>query len=292
MEKTARARRIVICVAGMPRSGTSLVTQLLHRCGLNLGPPEQLMSASINNTDGFWENLRFVRLNERLLAASGGTWFAPPATLRPTPEITAQAKLIVAQFEGHESWVWKDPRNAITLPFWKTLLPSMRVLVCVRHPAETAASLAASTMIPRTWPFYWSVTRPDSPIQLNHPLHKDASRFHQRLWGAARTSMSMQRRLALIHEVGLELWRVYNMSILEETSAGDRLVTHYEAMLTKPRAELERILTFAGIHISSDVLDNVVRVVSPRLRHQQTDSPKLNRELAELYGQLCREAQS
>src|SRR6185436_9852180 len=83
MAKTARARWIVICVAGMPRSGTSLVTQLLHRCGLNIGPPEQLMPASINNTDGYWENLRFVRLNERLLAASGGTWFAPPATLRP-----------------------------------------------------------------------------------------------------------------------------------------------------------------------------------------------------------------
>ena len=65
----------MICVAGMPRSGTSMITQLLHRCGVNLGPPEQLMPASINNTDGFWENLRFVRLNERLLAASGGRLF-------------------------------------------------------------------------------------------------------------------------------------------------------------------------------------------------------------------------
>ena len=89
--------------------------------------------------------------------------------------------------------------------------------------------------------------------------------------------MSTQRRRALIHEVGLELWRVYNTSILEETSAGDRLVTHYEAMLTKPRAELERILTFAGIHVSSDVLDEAVRVVSPRLRHQRADSAKLDR---------------
>lgn len=239
------------------------------------------MSASVNNTDGFWENMRFVQLNERLLAVSGGTWFAPPATLRPTPEITAEAKSIVAQFEGRESWGWKDPRNAITLPFWKTLLPSMKVLVCVRHPAETAASLAASTMVPRSWPFYWSVTRPDSPIRLKQ---------HQRLWGAVRTSMSMQKRLALIHEVGLELWRVYNTSILEETSAGDRLVTHYEAMLAKPHAELERILTFAGIPVSSGVLDEVVRVVSPRLRHQRTDSTKLNHELAELYGQLCLEA--
>lgn len=276
----------MICVTGMPRSGTSLVTQLLHRCGLHLGPPEQLMPASINNTDGYWENLAFVRLNERLLAASGGTWFAPPATLRPTPEITAEAKSMLSRFEAQEPWAWKDPRNALTLPFWKTLLPSMKVLVCIRHPVETASSLVASTLIPRSWPFYWSVTRPDSSIH----LRDGASRLHQRMWGAARTSMSIRRRLDLVHEVGLELWRIYNARILEATGAGDRLVTHYEATLTKPRAELERILSFAGMHVSSDVLDEVARAVSPRMRHHHGDRARLDPELARLYARLSREA--
>lgn len=269
----------MICVAGMPRSGTSLVTQLLHRCGVSLGSPEQLMPASINNTDGFWENLRFVRLNERLLTASGGTWFAPPATLRPTPEITAEAQSIVAQFEGQEPWAWKDPRNAVTLPFWKTLLPSMKVLVCVRHPAETAASLVASTLIPRT--FYWSVTRPDSPIRLREST--------SRLWDTVRTMISPRLRRRLIHEVGLELWRVYNTSILDTEN---RIVTHYEAMLTKPRAELERILAFAGIRVSSDALDEATRVVAPRLRHQRADTAPLDPEIAALYARLSREAES
>ena len=273
----------MICVAGMPRSGTSLVTQLLHRCGVNLGPPEQLMPASINNTDGFWENLEFVQINERLLAANGGTWFAPPATIKPTPKITADAKSIVAQFEGQEPWAWKDPRNAVTLPFWKTLLPSMKVLVCVRHPAETASSLVASTLFPRRWPVYWSVTRPDSSVR----LREDASR----LWGTLRTWISARRRRELIYEVGLELWRISNMRILEETSAADRLVTHYEAALTRPRAELERILAFAGISVSSAVLDEAVRVVSPRLRHQRADDASLSPELAALYARLSREAE-
>lgn len=271
----------MICVAGMPRSGTSLVTQLLHRCGLSLGPPEQLMPASINNSDGFWENLRFVRLNERLLAASGGTWFAPPATLRPTPKITAEAKSIVAQFEGEEPWLWKDPRNALTLSFWKTLLPSMKVLVCVRHPAETAASLVASTLIPRT--FYWPVTRPDSPIRL-----RDGG---SRLLGTVRAAMSGRSRRKLIEEIGLELWRIYNLRILEETGTAERLVTHYEAALANPRAELERILAFAGIHVSRDALDEAVRVVSPRLRHQRADDATLSPELAALYARLSREAE-
>lgn len=270
----------------MPRSGTSLVTQLLRRCGLELGPPEQLMPASINNTDGYWENLRFVRLNERLLAASGGRWFAPPAALRPTPEITSEARSIVAQFDGREPWGWKDPRNALTLPFWKSLLPSMKVVVCVRHPAETASSLLASTLIPRSWPFYWSVTRPDSPIRLRGA----SSRLDRRLWGAARATMSDRRRHQLIDEVSLDLWRVYNTRILETTSAGERLLTHYEATLTKPRAELERILAFAGMRVASDVVDDALRAVSPRLRHHRADAAALDPELATLYAELSREA--
>lgn len=269
----------MICVAGMPRSGTSLVTQLLHRCGLSLGPAEQLMPASPNNTDGFWENLRFVRLNERLLKANGGTWFAPPSTLHATQKLTREGQSIVAQFEGEEPWLWKDPRNAVTLPFWKTLLPSMKVLVCVRHPAETASSLVASTLLPTSWPLYWSVTRPDSPLRLrDRPA---------RVLGAVRTSLSRQKRHELIYEVGLELWRVYNTSILEHTRADDRIVTHYEAVLTNPRAELQRILAFAGVDVSPDVLTEAVRVVAPRLRHQRAEAATLDPELAALYRALA-----
>jgi hypothetical protein len=276
----------VICVAGMPRSGTSLVTHLLHRSGLDLGPPEQLMSPSGNNPEGFWENVRFVQLNERLLAANGGTWFAPPAMLQATPAITTQAQSIVAQFEGQDAWGWKDPRNAITLPFWKSLLPSMKVLVCLRHPAETAASLAASTMMPRAWPFYWSSTRSDSPIRLRPP----ASRFHQRVVGAARTCLSTRTRRALVYEVALQLWRVYNASILDATSGRERLVIHYEAVLARPRAELERILTFAGMRVPSARLDEVAGVVSPRLRHHQGSDLRSGPALDAMYAQLCREA--
>lgn len=272
----------MICVAGMPRSGTSVVTQLLHRCGLSLGPAEQLMPASPNNTDGFWENLRFVRLNERLLKANGGTWFAPPATLHATPKLTREGQSIVAQFENAEPWLWKDPRNAVTLPFWKTLLPSMKVLVCVRHPAETASSLVASTLLPPSWPLYWLVTRSDSPLR----LRDRPSRLVDRVRGAARTSLSRQRRRELIYEIGLELWRVYNASILEHTRAEDRIVTHYEAVLANPRAELQRILTFAGVEVTPDVLTEAVRVVAPKLRHQRAESAALVPAIAELYESL------
>ena len=95
----------------------------------------------------------------------------------------------------------------------------------------------------------------------------------------------------MVNEVGLELWRIYNRRILEETSSGNRLLTHYEALLTKPRAELERILAFAGIHVPSEALHEATRVASPRLRHQRVDTATLEPELATLYAQLLREAE-
>jgi hypothetical protein len=278
----------VICVAGMPRSGTSLVTQVLHRCGLHLGRPEDLMPAAPDNTDGYWEHLTFVRINERLLTANGGTWFAPPATLQPTPDITAAAQAAVAAFAGREPWGWKDPRNAVTLPFWQGLLPALKVIVCLRHPAETAASLTASAFIPRTWRFYASVTRDDSPIAVRD---RPAGRLG-RLWGAARASMSTARRRALIHEVGLELWRVYNAKLLEATSPEARLVVHYDALLRTPRAELERLVACAGLQPSSAVLDDAVRLVSPRLRHQRADADSLTAETEALYTRLMGEARA
>src|SRR5262249_8371906 len=36
---------------------------------------------------------------------------------------------------------WKDPRNCLTLPFWRKLLPELKVLVIVRNPLEVAYSL-------------------------------------------------------------------------------------------------------------------------------------------------------
>jgi hypothetical protein len=239
------------------------------------------MPASHDNSDGFWENLAFVRLNERLLAASGGSWYSPPVRLVATPQLTAEATALLRQFDGHEPSGWKDPRNAITLPFWESLLP-MKVLMCVRHPAETAASLVASAFIPRAWRFYWGVTRVDSPLRLG----EGNPGFARRLWRAIRLTMSVPERRALVYEVGLELWRIYNTTLLAETRAGERLVVHYEALLRNPRLELDRINEFAGTHVPPERLDEIAHTVAPQMRHQRADDSTLPRDLASLYAEL------
>jgi hypothetical protein len=136
-----------LCIAGMHRSGTSMVTRLLQLCGLELGPQRDLMRPHSTNPEGFWENRRFVRINNAILRRLGGTWDRPPpalsdgadqALLRP---LEAEAQRLLRQFRRREPWGWKDPRNCLTLPFWSRLVPGLRVLICVRNPLSVAHSL-------------------------------------------------------------------------------------------------------------------------------------------------------
>src|SRR5438093_4159224 len=142
-----------VCIAGMHRSGTSMLAKLLHLCGLSLGRPEDLMDPAPDNPDGFWENRRFVTVNEELLAASGGAWDRPPAQgVRWTTERTRgarqQAATLVDELVGRGRWGWKDPRNSLTLAFWRDLLPDLRVVIALRNPLEVAASLHRRNAMP------------------------------------------------------------------------------------------------------------------------------------------------
>jgi 2-polyprenyl-3-methyl-5-hydroxy-6-metoxy-1,4-benzoquinol methylase len=136
-----------VVVTGMHRSGTSLVARLLYDCGLALGVKSDLLPANADNTEGFWENVRFVEVNDALLAELGGAWDVPPelpAGWERSDELDSireRALELVHSFEGLESWGWKDPRTSLTLPFWRGFLPGARVVVLVRHPLEVARSL-------------------------------------------------------------------------------------------------------------------------------------------------------
>jgi hypothetical protein len=136
-----------VCILGMHRSGTSMVALLLAECGLYLGHERDLMPPGPDNPAGFGENLRFVDVNERLLAALGGTWDAVPE-LNPgwleRNDVTllhAEADELVRAFGECEPWGWKDPRSSVTFPFWERVAGPLEVVVCVRDPLEVALSL-------------------------------------------------------------------------------------------------------------------------------------------------------
>jgi hypothetical protein len=144
--KTDAKGQKAICIAGAHRSGTSMVTRLLHRCGLELGPQSELMPPQGDNPEGFWEHLGFVALNDQLLSELGGAWDLPPkadedvtgARLDP---LRLKARLLIEKFDSASVWGWKDPRNSLTLPFWYQLWPQLKTIVVVRNPLEVAHSM-------------------------------------------------------------------------------------------------------------------------------------------------------
>jgi hypothetical protein len=102
-----------------------------------------------DNARGYWEQEEIYEINEGILRAFGGTWGHPP-DLPPdwehSPALAAvrdQARSSLATLFGtrEQRWAWKDPRASMTLPFWQDLVGDMDYVLCVRNPADVAASL-------------------------------------------------------------------------------------------------------------------------------------------------------
>ncbi|MDX6709958.1 MAG: hypothetical protein QOH96_974 [Blastocatellia bacterium] len=148
-ETTGACKQDIICVLGMHRSGTSLLTRVLNLLGLDLGTDQVLTTEPVvNNPKGYWEHNEFTAISDAILKRYGGSWDEPPLlppgweTDSAIDDLRHRARqLIQDQFAEVQLWGWKDPRSCLTLPFWQPLLPQMRYIICLRNPVDVARSL-------------------------------------------------------------------------------------------------------------------------------------------------------
>jgi hypothetical protein len=153
-----------VAIAGMHRSGTSMVAKLLQQAGLNLGDEADLMPPAAENPEGFYEHLQFVRLNDEVLNVAGAGWDCPPAAGFNWDDgaldaLRERARRVAVPLEERLPWGWKDPRTSLTLPFWRSAFGPLRIVVVVRNPLEVVTSLhrrnAFSTALGLTlWQIY------------------------------------------------------------------------------------------------------------------------------------------
>ena len=122
-----------LVIIGMHRSGTSLLTQWLYRCGLHVG--DELMVANGANEHGYFEDMDFVRLHEDLLRSSA----LPDTGLtdKDLPELSSAQKeniihLLESKDTGSAPWGWKDPRTCLFLPVYRQLLPHAKYILIYR----------------------------------------------------------------------------------------------------------------------------------------------------------------
>lgn len=134
-------------VLGMHRSATSLIAKGLHESGIYLGQEKDMLPPAPDNPEGFYENKKFIKLNDAILHACKGNWLEPPseeAILSVAPQFNDEIRDLVNEMEQKAEgkfWGWKDPRSVLTIRLFHPFLKNPHYIAGFRDPNDVADSL-------------------------------------------------------------------------------------------------------------------------------------------------------
>ncbi|MBK6508276.1 MAG: glycosyltransferase [Haliea sp.] len=140
MNSSERRKNLVIL--GMHRSGSSVISGALAKCGFHRDIDDD---ARMMNSGELPARLNVVAINDKLLSEVGSTWFQPaPVAKQKVLEI----QQYVAALDRCSPWLLKDPRLVFTWPAWDSALRSAAKLFVYRSPLAVATSLNKSHGFP------------------------------------------------------------------------------------------------------------------------------------------------
>jgi hypothetical protein len=134
-------------VLGMHKSGTTLVSQILHHSGIVM--VEEADPAKGYDEGNQWEREATKSVNHALLGSEGlySLRVRRRGPLGTTPELRSRMAEITATCSArHPDWGFKDPRTCLTYEEWARVLPEHVITVVYRRPEEA-------------WAHYWESTR-------------------------------------------------------------------------------------------------------------------------------------
>jgi len=123
----------------MHRSGTSCLTGIMQRMGIELG---EVFTENEFNKKGNRENSTIVNVNDTLLRLHGGAWNNPVIATEWNDAARTERDRIVKELSSQsDNWGFKDPRALFTLDYWMEGIPDMKFIGTYRHPYRVALSL-------------------------------------------------------------------------------------------------------------------------------------------------------
>ncbi|SDK53170.1 hypothetical protein SAMN05660337_0741 [Maridesulfovibrio ferrireducens] len=161
-------------VTGMHRSGTSFICQVLNSLGADFGESEKLFRADKFNAKGYYENIDFVDVNNKMVLGLGTDFANWQKESNSKPLIRMFRNIISGKFkylfqpslnkinsradslsekmdllgqEYFDLWV-KDPRFCLTLRSWRKFTSVNKVVFCFRNPSGVAFSLKKREHLP------------------------------------------------------------------------------------------------------------------------------------------------
>ncbi|OMH40826.1 sulfotransferase family protein [Desulfurobacterium indicum] len=246
-----------IIIVGMHRSGTSLLSRVLQKCGIFMGA-----SRDPNN-----ESFFFLELNDWLLAQTNATWDNPynfrfiddtfKETLIKAVKISISSFRIlkflgIRRFLKYRKldnlpflWGWKDPRNSITLNIWSEIFPQAKIIHIYRNPVDVAESLRKRVLKNKN-NFRWNY---------KHTIKS--------MFAKGKLNFVDSVRLQFLEE-GFKLWEEYLSSIYDFEKRSDKRILHlkYEEFLENPDSTIETILNYFNISVDKDRVKEAVALIN------------------------------
>jgi hypothetical protein len=216
----------IVCVLGMHRSGSSLLTQVLAGNGYELGP--KLVDASPTNPMGHYEDRFVVDTNKRLLRAFGGTWDRPPNL--PDGWLTAPAvhRELARARRYHRDvvrqrprFVFKDPRTSLVLPFWQRAFGDMSYAVTFRGRSDVVRSV---------------ISRQGQWLARNQWMWRVQRNVAHRLRRAYEPLRPIDQQHASW------LWDRYYAAALPAVTGATVVTVHFERLIARPQDETSRVV--------------------------------------------------
>mgnify|MGYP001479163526 CR=1 FL=1 len=259
-----------IIIAGMHRSGTSLVTNILSKSGLVVG--EKLDS---NN-----ESIFFQRINIWMMSLLGSSWDSP----RSFKDIDEEIRLdIIRQLNtlissrtnslyfGWSSiikkgsfnqidvpWGWKDPRNSFTSDIWKEVFPGMKTIYIIRHPIDTAESLLRRQKNEKNRDI-------NRQIQYSDLIKSILSITHTNY----NSSMLLNT-----YDNCFSLIESYYSQILANKD-GDSLVIKFEDIISNPDIEIQKMLNYCNLTPNQDEISGAINNIDKSKSYAYRKNPDL-----------------
>lgn len=150
MSSLASPTKLRVAIISIGRSGTSLLSQILHNVlGIDFGPESEHIPRNHDNPDGYFENREFLEFNDRILSAVNSSVVNPPPidileSLPPSQQIAFvdEARSLLAKYSTHRPcFGWKDPRLSLTLPIWRQAQPDLIAIIPFRDPRAVTLSI-------------------------------------------------------------------------------------------------------------------------------------------------------
>jgi hypothetical protein len=203
-----------IVVLGAERSGTSLVTEMIHRWGAHAGEPDKLTGPDEHNPQGRWEYEPLWDLLADLGDfADGATWWDAffeerVASKLRRPSCVAKAHALLGTMDRIGlPWVWKDPALCHFLSFWKPMWGEVAYVITIRHPYDVARS-----------------------------------------WQRMAVPGHLQQSVDLVRS-NLLRWQHMMLQVLRATEGvPNKVFVEYEAVMRNPEDQALRLATFLSAH--------------------------------------------